>query len=100
MAVPRIPKTVQILGHTITVEYDQDLMLNESAYGMAHFNENRIVLQSPGKKVALSIMRQTFYHELTHFMLFYMNNELYMDEKFVDDFGQILHQVMTTASYK
>jgi hypothetical protein len=42
---------------------------------------------------------ETFWHELTHAILYDMSNKLTHDEKFVTDFSKRLHQAITTARF-
>lgn len=41
----------------------------------------------------------TFWHELTHAILYDMNSKLTHDEKFVTDFSNRLHQAISTAEF-
>jgi predicted SprT family Zn-dependent metalloprotease len=46
-------------------------------------------------------VEQTFCHELTHSILYAMGElKLYANEKFVDLFGHLLHQALTTQEFK
>jgi hypothetical protein len=42
---------------------------------------------------------ETFWHELTHAILYDMNNKLTHDEDFVTDFSKRLHQAISTARF-
>jgi len=41
----------------------------------------------------------TFWHELTHAILYDMNSKLTHDEQFVTDFANRLHQAISTAEF-
>jgi hypothetical protein len=99
--VKRIPKTLQLLGHTITVrvvskrdwEALQDHYDIEDAVGVWSPSDNAIVLLRQPR----SQLMHAFTHELTHAILDMMNSKLSYDETFVDNFGGLLSQAMDTA---
>lgn len=98
-----IPNTFKLLGQTYKVEYNNDKCDGASAYGLASFSENTIYLATEvnNKPIAQDAIEHTFFHELTHMILHSMGKEkLNADEKFVDLFGGMLHQVATTMMYK
>ena len=97
----RIPKTLQLLGHTITVRIvpksqwddlaDQyDIADADAIFSSAH----KLILICRGKS---SYMYQLFCHELVHAVLDCMNSQLSYDEAFVDNFGGLLAQALKTA---
>lgn len=98
----RIPKSFQIMAHTITVRVvkkkdwealtDKYEELEDSvAWWIAADNLIVILKQSHTQ------MLHSFYHELSHAVLYYMNSPLTHDENFVDQMGGLLAQVMDTA---
>lgn len=102
----RIPKSFQLLGHTITVrivskrdwdalveEVDDAENMDESDVGYWIPDSDLIVIKRQSKPQML----HTFTHELTHAVLYYMNSGLWTDEVFVDNFGGLLAQAMDTA---
>jgi hypothetical protein len=91
-----------LLGHTITVRIvkkrDWEALADkydeiEDTVGWWVPDDDLIVLLRQPRAALL----HTFYHELSHAILHYMNNKLEYDEKFVDDFGGLLAQAMDTA---
>lgn len=96
-----IPKKFDLMGHTIEVHYSPTLVDDFDAYGISIFARNTIMLQTPNRKYTRSHIMQTFWHEVSHFMMYYMGEEdLNHNEKFVDLLGQCLHQVNKTARAK
>jgi hypothetical protein len=98
-----IPKRFNILNHTFKVKIvDQIVNDNESRLGecckdlcsidvATHINDDQL----PD-----SVMEHTFFHEVTHVILDMMGEEkLSSDEKFVDVFSGLLHQVIKTSKY-
>jgi len=95
-----IPKQFTLLGHTITVEFDPALYCKEEEYGECHFDTLSIKLQSQteGYPLQRCLVEQSYLHEVTHMILYHMGEkELNDNEKFVDLFAGLLHQVLTTA---
>jgi hypothetical protein len=102
----RIPKSFQLLGHTVTVrivskrdwealieEVDDEENMDEADVGYWIPGDDLIVIKRQPK----AMMLHTFYHELTHAVLYYMNSPLWTDEIHVDNFGGLLAQAMDTA---
>lgn len=101
--VRRIPKTLQLLGHTITVRVlskrewealtEMEEGIEEDEFG-AWFQDKNLILI---KRTKRSLMWHTFWHELTHAVLDMMNNDLSFDEAFVDNFSGLLAQAVNSA---
>lgn len=106
-----IPKQFQILGHTITVEYDQRMANTHDWAGMANYSADRITLQPVTGSVPYSteFVEAAFWHEVTHFVLYYgggvINNmigngkSIHSNEDVVDLIGNLLYQVIKTMEY-
>ena len=93
----KIPNSFDLLGSTVTVDYDGNLWRTEQALGKSMFNENKIVLD---ENMLADKAQHTFCHELVHFILYYMSKEgLTEDEEFVDLLGGMLHQALSTMEY-
>ena len=101
----RIPKQFTLLGQRIIVVFDNELCAKKGWLGCADFDHNRIVLadqilgeskrkkEKVWKKLPKEKVEQTFFHELTHFMLHFMNEaKLRDDEKFIDLLGTIQYE--------
>lgn len=100
----KIPKSFTIMGHTIKVhivslrdwealaeQYDE----MDDCCGFWVPDANLIVLlRQPRSKLL-----HTFHHELTHAILFYMNNKLWRNEAFVDQFAGLLSQALETGTH-
>jgi aspartate carbamoyltransferase catalytic subunit len=100
--VKRIPKSFQLLAHTVTVRVvskkdwealtDKYEELEDSvAWWIAADNLIVILRQSQTQ------MLHCLYHEMIHAVLHYMNSELTHNEDFVDAMGGLLAQAMDTA---
>lgn len=97
----KIPKTLQLLGHTITVRIvsKRDWETLADSYDL----EDAVAVWLPAINI-IAIKRQTrsqmlhcYTHELTHAILDMMNDKLSHNEVFVDNFGGLLAQAMGTA---
>lgn len=82
-----IPKKVEIIDSTITVE----LSSIAQAIGFADYHNDKIIIDP---QVSDSKKEEIFYHELTHWILFKMGHELEADESFVGMFGSLLNQAV------
>lgn len=90
-----IPKSFWLGGLQIDVSYDENLYKNRKIVGEARYPSQSITLDS----VVLSkqLTEQNFFHELTHWILYVMNeDDLRNNEKFVDVFAYFLHQARVT----
>lgn len=105
-----IPEKFKLFNQTIRVIYDINHFIDkEGAYGFANYRRNLIILRPSTELVPVSDeqMEQTFYHELMHFIIYYVgssynkNEEGYMhqDECFIDLLSHLLHQALSTAVY-
>ena len=103
-----IPETFTVLGHDYKVIFDNELCHKNECLGMFDDKTNTIYLANKYKtsknrwlKYKDDIIEHTFYHELVHCILFNMGElKLYENERFVDSFGGILHQIMLTQNGK
>jgi len=97
----RLPTSFRVLGHTFEVQWDPLLFATHEAYGMAHSDMNVVALapDAPTHPLSRSVAEHTFCHELVHVILGAMGRkELNSDEQFVDTFGGLLHQALTTGA--
>lgn len=91
-----IPKSFNLGGLTVNVEFDDNLCKNKKMIGEAQYHMLRIVLDTVTTKHQM--IEQCFYHKLVHWILYVMNeDELRNNEKFVDVFSQFLYQSVITA---
>lgn len=102
----KIPKRFKLLGCTVLVDIDNDYF-NKNAkdgyYGFSIYRESRIILREHENK---EMMLQTFFHELTHFILYNSGNNfqkqeefMHKEEGFVDLTASLLHQALITMEY-
>lgn len=96
----RIPKKFKLLGHTIEVVIERDLANKTDCLGETRYRYNQIALQpisSEERKRSNTSFEQVFLHEVTHWILHTMHEtDLSNNEKFVEQFSGLLHQVLTT----
>lgn len=92
----RIPKSFQLMGHTINVQViDKKDWKIEDASGYFDPDKNQILLL----KQPRTQLRHTYWHEVTHAILYVMGHKLYGNESFVDQVGGLLAQIMDTAEF-
>lgn len=97
-----IPKSFQLAGQTINIEFSKTLVRVDDADGQFYPMLNKIAIQEQvdGCPRTDDQLGHTFCHELTHAILDTMGEKkLFDDEKFVDLFGHLLYQVFKTANY-
>ena len=94
----KIPKKFKLCGHEICVEFDSNLYNKEDAFGNTRYRTNKIHIDNNGSQATTQI-EETFFHEMTHWILYSMSNKLYDDETFVEQFSKLLHQAITTMEY-
>ena len=98
----KIPKSVEIISQKINVTHRPNLITTSEAIGKAIFAENKIYIQQDTNtfKISKDAQEHAYYHELSHFILYYMGEmELCNNEKFVDLLGNILLQIDKTKKY-
>lgn len=96
-----IPKSFKLMGHTIRVVIRDDLLTDADCYGRWWKAKQLIELQSVGGDLTKSFQLQTFWHEVTHAILETIGEDKRSgDERYVDLWGQMIHQVLTTKSNK
>ncbi len=93
----KIPSKLKIVNKVIKIVWDKELITHDDFYGACEYRYERIKIQPSTKSWPRSEqdIEHTFFHELTHYILDTMNEgELRSNEKFVDVFSGILHQVL------
>lgn len=88
-------------GQVINVKPIVDLIFSRGAYGQANTANNQIYIQisTDSCPIPKTIVEETFIHELIHQILHHMPQkyqDLNEDEDFVEGFGQLLHQALTS----
>ena len=98
----RIPKSFQLMGHTITVrvvsQKDWEALGDkyedlDDAVGFWIPADDLIVI----KKQTPAMTYHTWCHELMHAITYYINSPLTNDEVFIDNAGGLLAQALSTA---
>ena len=84
----RIPDSIQLGGHTITIHFQDDLMEFSQAYGLFDPTSLKIVID---KNADPSIQNETFWHEVVEAICFFTEAEL--DHSKIQTFGVLLHQI-------
>jgi hypothetical protein len=96
----KIPKSIKINGMTITIEETAKPMDNNIEMGEYNSNNKHIrYLKAGGEingdKIAQDVSDHTYCHELAHcFSDIFGYEDLYKDEKFADDLGYFLKQLL------
>lgn len=99
-----IPSEFKLLGHTIIVEFQKDLLFRENVVGESRYRENKIILQPPTEDhpYPLDQIMHNFCHELVHMMLYHSSNdkldEANKDENAVEILAGLLMQYMLTET--
>lgn len=95
-----IPKRFDLMGTTIEVEYNFDMMLDNDEVGQANYRRNKIFIapNTSTFKMTREQVEHVFLHELTHWIFNRLNrSELQKDEELVDMVAELLHQTLKTA---
>jgi len=90
-----IPKSFQILGHTIKVKITKDV--DEACDGHYSGSTQEILIRPAGEKMSVANQEVTFWHEVVHCIFQMMSYDKYdKDESFVDRIAQCLYQIDKT----
>ena len=105
----KVPKRFKLFGQTITVVFAPEKFTEaDGRYGFCSYRLNEIQLRpsTPVSPLSDAQIEQVFWHELTHFVLYYAgaaysgkSDYMHQDEGFVDLVGNLLHQAVTTMEY-
>ena len=97
-----IPKLVRIGQKKYSIEV-VEAMLEKSWQGSVAYGPQRIKIARTsnvsGRPFADHELQATFWHEITHAILYDMNNKLYKNEAFVSEFADRLAQAIKTARF-
>jgi predicted SprT family Zn-dependent metalloprotease len=94
-----IPKKFDLMGTTIEVEYNADMMFDDNAMGQANYRRNKIFIapNTSTFKMNKEQLEQVFLHELVHWIFYQLkHDDLQKDEELVDQFAELLHQTLKT----
>jgi hypothetical protein len=93
----RIPKTFTVCGIVVTVVNKPGMLADTKCIGRNVYKDQITYLDmecAPEETV-----EQALVHEMIHWILFIMNNDLVNDEKFVDLFAHLAYQILDSAVY-
>ena len=103
----KIPKSFQLFGVTIDVEFNEDSCNKDSVFGTANYIASKVTLTDKvnGQKMTDEKTEQTFYHEFVHHIIMELEYEKEFSikkidsEKFVEMFSKALHQALNSFRY-
>ena len=98
----KIPKRFKLFGTTYSIIFNNNRLNDKNRYGECNFSTCEITLSDVDgvQKLSEDRILDTYYHEKIHAILDTMGeNELSMNEKFVDVFAKLLRQSDETAEY-
>lgn len=91
----KIPKSFHVMGHTITVKRIPKNRWKAGKNCVGYFDPATLTI-AVCSSIAASAQEQTFWHEVTHCILFALNSPAYENEEFVDQVGGLLHQIISS----
>lgn len=94
-----VPCNFELMGQTITVQFDDKLADKHDIVGMASFRRNEIILQPENTGISRNAdqIYKTFYHELMHQIFKILNeHDLANNEKLIDCVAGLLYQYEKT----
>lgn len=94
----RIPKKFKICGIEVQVIAKPGMLEDKKVIGLAVYKEQAIYIDT--ECAPEETVEQAIVHEIVHWILFIMNNELVNDEKFVDMFAHLAYQIMDSATFE
>jgi hypothetical protein len=98
----QIPKLIRIGRRKYSIEV-VEAMLEKSYMGKVNYHTKRISIgthsNKTGKPFTQDQIDNTFWHEVTHAILYEMNHNLYANEKFVTEFSNRLAEAIKTARF-
>jgi len=99
----RIPDRIKILDQIIKITWNDRYCTKEGVLGQSNLSFNEIMLchKYDGREIPQEKINQTFFHELSHFIMYIMRREkLVHDETFVDNLGTVLCNIMLNNDFK
>jgi len=97
-----IPKLMRIGQKKYSIEV-VEAMLEKSWKGAVNYDKRHIRVGQrsnlTGKPFTSEQVDETFWHEVTHAILYDMDNSLYRNERFVNEFSKRLAQAIKTARF-
>jgi hypothetical protein len=97
-----IPSSFDLLGRRVEVIFDNEKCAKEEALGLCDSDFSKIYLADnyKGKALPHQVISQNFLHEVVHCILDAMGEtKLSANEKFVDLFAGMMHQILSSGLY-
>jgi hypothetical protein len=102
----KIPKSIELMGTKISVEFDKTLSYRDDCVGLASYRQSKIFLQPRSDSVDQTDdhVMHAFFHELMHHILYMVGDDgidppLHKREYLVDRISGLFHQAMKSAVY-
>jgi hypothetical protein len=95
----QIPRRISVGKKTYEITRPQTVQ-DPAAYGRTYFDENRIEIarfDNNGNAFEQGEIEDTFWHELTHTILYDMGHDLCANERFVTAFANRLSDAVNSA---
>ena len=92
-----IPNSITLMGHKIDIVWDDTLVHEKDALGLADYRINKIRLQPSTDvyPIPRSVIEQAYIHEVVHYILHMLHeHDLRSDEKLVDNIAGLLYQAL------
>jgi len=94
-----IPMSISLCGLDIEIELREGFTAETGMLGLADYKNLKIIID-PDFCPAQAI-RQTFFHECGHYILWMMGEEkLRNNEKFVDMLGHLMYQIIKSGKWR
>ena len=101
--MPNIPIRIRVGTKLYSVDVVES-MRRKREMGEIHYDQQKINIaqrsNTTGRKFTKDEIDDTFWHELTHAILYEMHSPLYDDEKFVTEFAGHLAKAIKSAKFK
>ena len=101
--MPNIPVRIRVGKQMYSVDVVES-MRRKATMGRTYYDLGRIEIgassNTTGRKFTKDEIDDTFWHEVTHAILYDMNHRLYNDEKFVTEFSGRLAKAIKSAQFK
>lgn len=101
--MPNIPIRIRVGTKMYSVDVVES-MRRKHTMGRTYYDMERIEIakrsNATGREYSNDEIDDTFWHELTHAILYDMNNPLYNNEKFVTEFAGHLAKAIKSAKFK
>lgn len=101
--MPNIPHRIRVGKQMYSVDVVES-MRRKATMGRTYYDLSRIEIgttsNTTGRKFTDDEIDDTFWHEITHAILYDMNHRLHNDEKFVTEFAGRLAKAIKSAQFK